>query len=317
MNKKKNKIKIIIILLLLILTTGCTKSLVDENKKAVKNPNTGQTLTENILCQPTDKETIKAYEKAGVKIEKLPKCEDLKINSGGYDGLWSSLIVKPLSWTLIKIGGFVKSYAISLIILTLIIRLLIFPLTLNMAKQSEIMKEMQPKMKKIQKKYAGKDDQESMMKMQQETMMLYKEFHVNPALGCIFSFLQLPLLLGFFEAVQRTPAIFEANFLGLQLGTTINVGIKTPMFYVYLILLVLIAGTTFLSFKMNQADMAQPAGDSEAMPSMKMMPYMMSIMIIVMGIFMPSGLCIYWVTSNLFTIIQNLAVKRRKKNGKA
>ena len=317
MNKKKNKIKIIIILLLLILTTGCTKSLVDENKKAVKNPNTGQTLTENILCQPTDKETIKAYEKAGVKINKLPKCEDLKINSGGYDGLWSSLIVKPLSWTLIKIGGFVNSYAISLIILTLIIRLIIFPLTLNMAKQSEIMKEMQPKMKKIQKKYAGKEDQESMMKMQQETMMLYKEFHVNPALGCIFSFLQLPLLLGFFEAVQRTPAIFEANFLGLQLGTTINVGIKTPLFYAYLILLILIAGSTFLSFKMNQADMAAPAGASEAMPSMKMMPYMMSIMIIVMGIFMPSGLCIYWVTSNLFTIIQNLAVKRRKKNGKA
>ena len=317
MNKKKNKIKIIIILLLLILTTGCTKSLVDENKKAVKNPNTGQTLTENILCQPTDKETIKAYEKAGVKINKLPKCEDLKINSGGYDGLWSSLIVKPLSWTLIKIGGFVNSYVISLIILTLIIRLIIFPLTLNMAKQSEIMKEMQPKMKKIQKKYAGKDDQESMMKMQQETMMLYKEFHVNPALGCIFSFLQLPLLLGFFEAVQRTPAIFEANFLGLQLGTTINVGIKTPLFYAYLILLILIAGSTFLSFKMNQADMAAPAGASEAMPSMKMMPYMMSIMIIVMGIFMPSGLCIYWVTSNLFTIIQNLAVKRRKKNGKA
>ncbi|MBR2711066.1 MAG: YidC/Oxa1 family membrane protein insertase [Bacilli bacterium] len=317
MNKNKNKIKIIIILLLLILTTGCTKSLVDENKKAVKNPNTGQTLTENILCQPTDKDTIKAYEKAGVKIEKLPKCEDFKINSGGYDGLWSSLIVKPLSWSLLKIGHLVKSYAISLIILTLIIRLLIFPLTLNMAKQSEIMKEMQPKMQKIQKKYAGKEDQESMMKMQQETMMLYKEFHVNPALGCIFSFLQLPLLLGFFEAVQRTPAIFEANFLGLQLGTTINVGITSSIFYSYLILLILIAGSTFLSFKMNQADMAAPAGSSEAMPSMKMMPYMMSIMIIVMGIFMPSGLCIYWVTSNLFTIIQNIAVKRRKKNGKA
>jgi YidC/Oxa1 family membrane protein insertase len=186
-----------------------------------------------------------------------------------------------------------------------------------MAKQSEIMKEMQPKMQKIQKKYAGKEDQESMMKMQQETMMLYKEFHVNPALGCIFSFLQLPLLLGFFEAVQRTPAIFEANFLGLQLGTTINVGITSSIFYSYLILLILIAGSTFLSFKMNQADMAAPAGSSEAIPSMKMMPYMMSIMIIVMGIFMPSGLCIYWVTSNLFTIIQNIAVKRRKKNGKA
>lgn len=315
---KKNKTKkiLIIVLLLLLLTTGCTKSLVDKNKKPVKNPATGQTLTENILCQPTDKDIIKVYEKYGVDIKKLPKCEDFKINSGGYDGLWSSLIVKPLSWTLLKIGGLVKNYALSLIILTIIIRLIIFPLTLNMAKQSEIMKEMQPKMQKIQKKYAGKDDQESMMKMQQETMMLYKEFHVNPALGCIFSFLQLPLLLGFFEAVQRTPAIFEANFLGLQLGTTINVGIKTPTFYSYIILLILIASSTFIAFKMNQADMTTPT--QEGMPSMKMMPYMMSIMIIVMGIFMPSGLCIYWVTSNVFTIVQNFAVKkRRKKNGKA
>ena len=51
--------------------TGRRRIFMSENKKAVKNPNTGQTLTENILCQPTDKDTIKAYEKAGVKIEKM------------------------------------------------------------------------------------------------------------------------------------------------------------------------------------------------------------------------------------------------------
>ena len=66
----------------------------------------------------------------------------------------------------------------------------------------------------------------------------------------------------------------------------------------------------------HMKDLAQYI-NAEAESIRKMMPYMMSIMIIVMGIFMPSGLCIYWVTSNLFTIIQNLAVKRRKKNGKA
>ena len=59
--KKKNKLKLLIILLLLIITTGCTRALVDDNKKAVQNKTTGQNLTENIICQPTDKENIKLY----------------------------------------------------------------------------------------------------------------------------------------------------------------------------------------------------------------------------------------------------------------
>ena len=69
---------------------------------------------------------------------------------------------------------------------------------------------------------------------------------------------------------------------------------------------------------MNQADMAAPAGASEAMPSMKMMPYMMTGMIIFTSLFMPSALGIYWITTNIFTIIQNILVKRSKEaNGKA
>ena len=104
--KKKNKLKIITIIMLLLLTTGCAKTLTDENNKAVKNEVTQQTLTKNILCQPTDEETIKAYEKNGVKLDKLPKCEDFKITSGKYEGLWTSFLVKPLSFILIKIGEF-------------------------------------------------------------------------------------------------------------------------------------------------------------------------------------------------------------------
>jgi len=309
--KKKNKLKILLIIILLVtfLTTGCTKQLTDNNKKPVKNNETGQSLIENIICQPEDTKTIKLYEKNGVKIEKLPKCNDLKINSGGYEGLWTSLFVKPLAFIIIKLGLLVKNYALSLIIVTIIIRLIIFPLTQNMAKQSELMKEAQPKLNKIQKKYQNKNDQESMMKQQTEIMAVYKEYKINPALGCIFSLIQLPLFIAFFEAIQRTPAIFEDKLLGLQLGTTPNVGIVSTTFYSYLILMILIGLTTIFSFKMTQNDMAQTN------PSMKMMPIVMSIMIIVMGLFMPSGLGIYWVASNIFTIFQNLLVQRRKKNG--
>ena len=312
--KRKNKLKIITIIMLLLLTTGCAQTLTDENKKAVKNEVTQQTLTKNILCQPTDEETIKAYEKNGVKLDKLPKCEDFKITSGKYEGLWTSFLVKPLSFILIKIGqllGFAGKYAISLIVVSLAIRLIAFPITKKTALQSELIKKAQPELNKIQTKYKGKEDQESMIKQNQEVLMVYKKYNINPMSGCLFSMLQLPLFIGFFEAVQRTPAIFEDKFLGLQLGTTPVAGISTVTFYAYIILMIIIALTTFYSFKMNSTGNMQD-------PSMKMMPMMMSGMIIITALFMPSGLGIYWATSNLFTIVQNILVKRSKEaNGKA
>ena len=304
--KKKNILKILVILVLVLFATGCTKQLVDSNKKPITNKVTGQTLTANIICQPTDKNTIAAYKKGKVDIEKLPKCEDFKLSDGKYENLWTSFFVKPLAFILIKIGKLVNSYTFSLIIITIIIRLLVFPLSMKMVKQSQVMKEMQPELMKLQKKYQGKTDQESVMKQNTEMMALYKKYNVNPASGCLFSFIQLPLFIAFFEAVQRTPAIFEEKFLSLQLGTTPNVGIMSSNFYAYLILILLIGGTTYFSMKMTQVYM-------DSNPSMKMMPTMMTVMIIITGLFMPSGLGIYWVTSNIFTLFQNLLVRRSKK----
>ena len=172
--------------------------------------------------------------------------------------------------------------------------------------QSELMKKAQPELNRIQKKYENKQDQESLIKQNQEMMAVYKKYNINPMSGCLFAFLQLPIFIAFFEAVQRIPVIFEDKFIGLQLGTTPSVGITSPTFYAYIVLMILIAATTFFSFKMNST------GNMED-PSMKMMPGMMSVMIVFTAIFMPTGLGIYWVTSNLFTIIQNIIVKRSKE----
>ena len=309
---KNNKKKLLIIILfLLLITTGCTKTLTDSNKKAVRNTETGQTLTKNILCQPTNKKTANIYKKHKVNIDKLPECKNFKITSGKYEGLWTSIFVKPLAFILLKVGELVKNYGLSVIIISLLIRLIAYPITKKTAMQSEIMKKAQPELNKIQKKYANKQDQESMIKQNQEMMAVYKKYGINPMAGCLFAMLQLPIFIAFFEALQRTPVIFEDKFLGLQLGTTPNVGIAGPVFYAYLILMILIAGTTFFSFKMNSTGNMQE-------PSMKMMPTMMTIMIVFTAVFMPTGLGIYWVTSNLFTIGQNILVKRSKEvNGKA
>ena len=121
-NKRKLKIKRILILVMVtFLLTGCTTTLVDNKKQAVKNPETGQSLTKNILCQPENEKTIKIYEKNKVKVEKLPKCDNFKITSGGYEGLWTSIFVKPLAFIILKLGKLVGSFAISIIIITIIL----------------------------------------------------------------------------------------------------------------------------------------------------------------------------------------------------
>lgn len=306
-NKKKLKIKRILILVMVtFLLTGCTTTLVDNKKQAVKNPETGQSLTKNILCQPENERTIKIYEKNKVKVEKLPKCDNFKITSGGYEGLWTSIFVKPLAFIILKLGKLVGSFAISIIIITIILRFVLFPFTRKMAIQSELMKKASPELERIRKKYEGKTDEASMVRQNQEMLMVYKKYNFNPLSSCLVSFIQLPLFLAFFEAINRVPAIFEDKFIGLQLGTTPVVGFGTSTFYAYIILIVLIGVTTIYTFKMN--------GTATQDPSMKMMPIMMSVMIIFTALFMPSALGIYWVIQNLFMIIQtSLTVKGATK----
>ena len=109
--KSKNRKKLIALLLVLVLlTTGCTKTLKGEDKKVVTNPETGQSLTENILCQPTNEETRKKYEENGIDLNSLPKCEEFKVTSGGYEGLWTSLFVKPLAWAILFIEKYVHLF---------------------------------------------------------------------------------------------------------------------------------------------------------------------------------------------------------------
>lgn len=307
MKKKNNKIKIIILILLVLFSTGCTKVLKDpEDKKAVTNPTTGQSLTENILCQPEDEETIKAYDKYKdiVDISKLPTCQNFQINSGGYEGLWDSIFVKPLAWVIIQIGNFVKSYGLSLIITSLLIRLIAFPITKKTAIQSELISKAKPELDKLEKKYKDKTDQASLMKKSQEMTMIYKKYNINPVAGCLYAFLQIPLFIAFLEAINRVPAIFEEKFIGFQLGTTPLVGLQNGNF-IYIIIIVLVGLSTYFSFKLNST-----ATDINGQSSM--INKVMVLTIVFMSLFMSSALGIYWITTNLFTIGQNLLVKRSK-----
>ena len=319
---KKNKKLAVVLLILLTLMTGCTKYLADDNKKKIINEVTGQNLTSNILCLPEDEELLKIYEEnrenMDVDYESLKSCSEFKPGDLKYNGLWESLFIKPLAWIIIKLGLFVKNYGLAVIILGILIRLILLPFTKKTMMQSENMKKAQPELQAIQKRYGNTTDQAAAMQMSQELMMVYKKYNINPASGCLVSFIQLPILLAFLEAINRVPAIFEGNFLHLQLGTSPFVGIKNGNM-IYIILIVLIVLTTYFSLKNSMSSTS--TGNPDQDKQMEMTLKFMIVFISIASLSLPTALALYWIISNGFVIIQNMIFKKMKpvspKNNKS
>lgn len=303
---KKNKIlKYLIIFLLVVTLTGCTQILKDSDGKPVKNPDTGQTITKNIICKPSDKKTIDLYKKNKVNIDKLPECSKMKI-SGKYEGIWNTFFVRPLGYIIVKIADIVKSSAISIIIITLIIRAFLFPLTKNSMLQSQNMKKARPEIERIEKKYEGKTDQESNQKKGMEMMGVYKKYGIKPLSGCLFALIQIPILFAFYEAIIRIPSIFEESFLGLKMGQTPMVAIGHGQWY-YLIIPIVLIVVTYISYKLNPS----MATNAQMEKQQKLMTKFMTIFIGFISFTLPIAIAFYWITTSLFTIIQNYVIGRR------
>jgi YidC/Oxa1 family membrane protein insertase len=306
--KKK---RILIIVLLSFMLCGCTRYLSDDNNKKIVNESTGQSLSSNILCKPKDAELYSIYEKyedkLDISLSKLPDCENLKFyDSDNYNGLWVQLIVMPLAWLIIKIGNFVGNYGLSVMLVGLLIRVILLPFSIKATKQSERMKKIQPEMARLEKKYANKTDNESMMQKSQEMMMIYKKNNISPFGSCLISFIQLPLFFGFLEAINRIPAIFEGTLGAYQLGTTPLVGLKSGNYF-YLVLIALILLTTCLSFKFG---MNNSVGNAEQQQQMKFMTVFMIIFIFIASFNLPTAIALYWVITNGFNVLQNIIIKR-------
>lgn len=298
---------LILMVFMLMLTTGCTKNFVDkESKKA---------YTSNILCKPESEKLLDIYEEnekqLKVDLEKLPECEKFKVTSGGYEGLWTSIFVKPLAYLIIKLGDFVKSYGISIMILGVLMRVIMIPLTRKSTNMSQNMNKAKPELDRLEKKYAGKTDQISMNMKAQEMMMIYKKYNISPFSGCLFAFLQIPIFFAFLEAIQRIPVIFEEKLWVFKLGTTPSEALKTGNYW-YLLLVVLIILATYFSFKnttMNSSDDAQAK-------QMKTMNTFMVVFIGFVSFSLPAAIALYWIVSNGFTILQNFTMNKLDTSNK-
>ncbi|MFC7319927.1 YidC family membrane integrase SpoIIIJ [Halobacillus campisalis] len=208
-------------------------------------------------------------------------------------GFWNEYIVFPLSQTLQFFADSTNgSYGLSIIIVTIIIRLVLLPLNVKQLKSSKAMQEIQPQLQELRSKYSSKDAQ-SQQKLQQETMQLFQKNGVNPLAGCLPIIVQMPVLIGFYHAIMRTETIQTHDFLWLQLGTA------DPF------LAILTAATTFLQQKLMMA-----GGAAAQNPQMQMMLYIMPLMIGTFAFFFPSALALYWIVGNIVMILQTLFIRK-------
>jgi membrane protein insertase, yidC/oxa1 family len=304
-NNKKIKLLGFLVLCLFLLT-ACVRPLKDD-KKIITNPVTKQQLTENIVCQPEDKESIKVYNKykSKVDISKLPKCSEYMIFKGKYNGLWDSFFIKPLVVLLVQIGRLIKSYGLSIIIVTLILKLVTLPITISQIKQNKIMKEIQPELTKLEEKYAGKTDQASIMNKTREQAAIYKKYNLNPLSTIASGVLTAVIFIAFYESIMRTPVIFENVFIGFQLGTSPLTAFNSGK-YIYLILVILNVLITYLTLKITQLNT-----NKDSMQSMNTLFIVMPVIIGFMALVSPAALNIYWIVQSGFAFVQSYIINKR------
>jgi len=222
-------------------------------------------------------------------------------------------LTNPFTTALLVLYQFLgQNIVLSIVVFTLLTRLLTFPLTYQQIKSSKRMQELQPKMKKLQEKY--KNDRE---KLASEQMKLYRDHGVNPVAGCLPLLIQFPILIGLYGAIGRALAATPLQLLDLNHRLLIpglsnlvpmqntflwlNLGQPDPLY----ILPIVVVATTWLQQKL-MTPMTSPSADPND-PSAAMSRNMMVMMPLMIGVFslqFASGLSIYWIVSNLAGILQ-------------
>jgi YidC/Oxa1 family membrane protein insertase len=211
------------------------------------------------------------------------------IDFGIFDWLVTPLL-RSLKW----VNGYVGNYGWSIVVLTILINLAMFPLRHKSVVSMRRMQELQPEMKAIQDRYAKlKMSDPARQKMNVELMNLYRERGVNPASGCVPMLLTMPVLFAFYAMLSVAIELRGAPFIGW---------IKDLSTYDPLFITPILMGIT----QFIQTKMAPATGD----PTQQKMMLFMPLIFMTMFIWAPSGLVLYWTVSNLWAIGQQMLTNR-------
>lgn len=221
--------------------------------------------------------------------------------------LWNLIILDPTLNGLIALSSILEnSFGLAIIGLTIVVRLILYPLTKRQLKSTKAMQGMQPKMQELQKKYS-RDKQ----KLQQEMMQLYKEAGVNP-IGCMWPMLvQFPVWIALYQSIMKALATTPNNLLDLASHLyswqVVNQAIPLNSHFLWLdlggqgdlILAIIVGGTMWVQQKMTTAPSSDPRQQSTSQMMLLMMPFMFGIFVLMF----PAGLALFWAISNIIGII--------------
>jgi YidC/Oxa1 family membrane protein insertase len=223
----------------------------------------------------------------------------------------------------------IKSYGLAIILLTLLVRVLLLPLSIKQTKSMREMQVIQPEVKRLQAKHKG-----DRQKLNEEMMKLYKEHGVNPFGGCLPLLMQFPVLIGLFYVIRNPLAYLDAGtalagdlvekalsvhqFIGLRLDCSSQTAIQGRVSEAvpvtcgdgivsalpYLLLVVGMGATTWYQQKQMQASRDSSVADSPQAKQMQMFGRIMPVMLMFFAFSFPSGVVLYWLTTNVWTIVQ-------------
>ena len=208
---------------------------------------------------------------------------------------WFWFLARPMLWLINTINSIVMNYGVAIIIMTILLRLLMWPLTRKSYTSMAAMQKMQPEMQRIQKLYAN-DKQ----RMQLEMMKLYQTHKASPMSGCLPMLIQIPIFFALYKALLISVQMRNAQFLWIS-----DLAVMDP----YFILPILMGASMWLQQRLQSgATKSKDKNDitAQTQRAMRWMP----IVFTVMFAWMPAGLVLYWTMSNLFGIAQMYIIKR-------
>ena len=246
---------------------------------------------------------------------------------------FNALFVWPLSWVLNKLAP-VITVGGAIAIVTAVVNGLLAVFTLKSQMGMQRMQMLQPELNKIQRKYEGRDDQASKMRMAQEQQQLMRKYNVNPGSMMLVQFVQLPIIMAMFMAIQRAEAVVNGTFLGMNLQVKpseafglLFKGDLSGLPYIILFLLmavtqvVLVLLPIYFQKKKAAAEAAKHHRKPESTNNQNIMMQMyMIVMVLAFGLMWQSGMSLFWFIRNIVDIIktiivQNIMEKNSQKEG--
>lgn len=209
---------------------------------------------------------------------------------------WFGFLARPLLWVLNTLNALVMNYGIAIILLTIALRLVLWPLTRKSYASMMAMQQMQPEMARIQKLYAN-----DKMRLQMEMMKLYKTHHTSPMSGCLPMLIQIPIFFALYKALLISVQMRSAHFLWIS-----DLAAMDP----YFIMPALMGVTMWLQQYLQGASKKSGTASDAIAQTQRMMRWI-PLLFTIMFAWMPAGLVLYWTVSNMFGIVQMYIIRRR------